>query len=527
MTLSREDLTQRVQPWLEPISAATPSGSSARYEPEYERILLEVGKLEAPTGGAVDWVQVATLGKKLLGSKSKDMLLAAYTGFALFAPKKSLAGLLEGMVLVSELTDRFWDSLFPDGKRQKARANAVGWFVQRVSVSIGDVVPTSADREVVEALVPAAQRLAEVCRTRLTEGGPAFGPLMEALERLRLQLPPEAPPPPPPAPEAAPATSPSAGTPSTPASAQAAASAPVATPTLPARGADATGWLREVGAALCQAAADLRRAGPADPVSYRLLRTGLWLHLTQAPPRGPDGRCPFPGLPQDVRAQMQALATNAKWTELLEEAESALIQNRFQMDLHRFSAAALAGLGHTAARTALVAELGAWLRRVPEAADLSASDGSPVADAQTRAWLDLEVGGGGGNAPGAGAGTDPTAEVVGEAKSLFATGKGAEALALLQGRVQTADSGRARFRLRLELAKLCAPNQLAVARALYAALARECTAHDLDTWEPAITAECLEGLLSSRPGGALSEEDAGYFQRLCRISPSAAARVQT
>jgi type VI secretion system protein VasJ len=520
--LSREELTQRVQPWLEPIAPATPSGTSARYEPEYERILVEVGKLEAPTGGAVDWVQVATLGKKLLGSKSKDMLLAAYTGFALFAPKKSLSGLLEGMVLVSELTDKFWDSLFPDGKRQKARANAVGWFVQRVTVAIGDVAPGAADRDVVEALVPAAQRLAEVCRTRLTEGGPAFGPLMEALERMRLQLPPEAPPPPAPAPT--PSASPTNGTPSssTPASA-----APVSAPALPARGADATGWLREVGTALCQAAADIRRAGPADPVAYRLLRTGLWLHLTQAPPRGPDGRCPFPGLPQDVRAQMQALATNSKWMELLEEAESALIQHRFQMDLHRFSAAALAGLGHTAARAALIAELGAWLRRVPEAADLSASDGSPVADAQTRAWLDLEVRGGGGNAPGSGAGADPTAEAVGEAKSLFATGKGAEALALLQVRVQTADSGRARFRLRLELAKLCAPNQPAVARALYAALARECTAHDLDTWEPALTAECLEGLLSSRASGALSEEDAGYFQRLCRISPSAAARVQT
>ena len=529
MPLSREELTQRIQPWLEPISAATPSGASARYEPEYERILVEVGKLEAPTGGAVDWVQVATLGKKLLGSKSKDMLLAAYTGFALFAPKKSLSGLLEGMALVSELTDKFWDSLFPDGKRQKARANAVGWFVQRVTVAIGDVTPAAADRDVVEALVPAAQRLAEVCRTRLTEGGPAFGPLMEALERIRLQLPPEAPPPPPPAPTPTPSASPSNGAPSTsaPASSTAAVPAAVAAPALPARGADATGWLREVGSALCQAAADIRRAGPADPVAYRLLRTGLWLHLTQAPPRGPDGRCPFPGLPPDGRAQMQALATNGRWMELLEEAESALIQHRFQMDLHRFSAAALAGLGHTAARAALVAELGAWLRRVPEAADLAASDGSPVADAQTRAWLDLEVRGGGGNAPGTGAGADPTAEAVGEAKSLFATGKGAEALALLQLRVQTADSGRARFRLRLELAKLCAPNQPAVARALYAALARECTAHDLDTWEPALTAECLEGLLSSRASGALSEEDAGYFQRLCRISPSAAARVQT
>ena len=349
---------------------------------------------------------------------------------------------------------------------------------------------------------------------------------MDALERLRLQLPPEAPKPSPPGPQPTSSSPPGSGTTPAPRPITPAPSPAPPAPALPAAGGDATGWLREVGAALCQAAGDVRRASPADPVGYRVLRTGLWLHLTQAPPRGPDGRCPFPGLPADLRAQLQALATNAKWVELLEEAESALLQHRFQLDLHRFSAAALAGLGHTTARAALVAELGAWLRRVPEAVGLSASDGSPVADAQTRAWLDLEVPAGG-TAPASGAGTDPTAEAVGEAKSLFASGKGAEALALLQGRVQTADSGRARFRLRLELAKLCAPNQPAVARALYAALARECTAHDLDAWEPAITAECLEGLLSSRPGGAWSEEDAGYFQRLCRISPSAAARVQT
>ena len=185
MSLAQEELTKRVQPLLEPIPGAAAAGANARYEPEYEKLLAEVAKLEAPAAGAVDWVQVSTLGKSLLTKKSKDLLVAAYTGFALFAPKKALGGLLDGTLLVTDLMDRFWDSLFPDGKRMKARVNAVSWFIQRAAIALPDVTPTQADREVLEALVPATQRLAEICRTRFTEGGPAFGPLLEALERTR------------------------------------------------------------------------------------------------------------------------------------------------------------------------------------------------------------------------------------------------------------------------------------------------------------------------------------------------------
>jgi type VI secretion system protein VasJ len=530
MSLGAEEIAKRVQAWLEPIPGPAPAGANARYEPEYEKLLAEVAKLEAPTAGAVDWPQVATLGRSLLTKKSKDLLVAAYTGFALFAPRKALGGLLDGTLLVTDLMDRFWDSLFPDGKRMKARVNAISWFVQRATIALPDVTPTEADRAVVEALVPAAQRLAEVCRTRFTDGGPAFGPLLEALERLRLQLPPE--------PVAAPpsAADAQAAGPETPRPADAPPPGPVApplslqtssVPTMASTGGDGVAYFREVGTALAQAAGDLRRAAPADPLPYRVLRTGLWLHLTQAPPLGPSGRGPFPPLPATLRTQLQTLLANSKWLELLEESESALVQHRFQLDLHRFSATALASLGHSAAREALLGELGAWLRRAPQAVDLQSNDGTPVADAQTRAWIDLEARTGSpGPGPGPG-GSDGTLDAVTEAKSLFASGKGSDAMALLQNRVQSADSGRSRFRLRLELAKLCAPNQPALARALYSALAKECTVHDLDTWEPALTTECLEGLLALRPAGGLSEEDSTYFQRLCRISPSAAMRIKT
>src|SRR5690606_16745834 len=84
---------------------------------------------------------------------------------------------------------------------------------------------------------------------------------------------------------------------------------------------------------------------------------------------------------------------NQKWEALLEETESAVQQFRFCLDLNRMSHTALVGLGpsHAEAATALVAEVGTLLRRMPGLVDLTAADGSPLADDDTRRWIDEHV----------------------------------------------------------------------------------------------------------------------------------------
>jgi type VI secretion system protein VasJ len=529
MPLAPEELVKGVQAWLEPVSAEAPTGANARYDVDYEKLLAEIAKIEAPSGGAVDWVQVEKLGGGILQKRSKDLLIAAYTGYAFFGMKRATVGLLNGMVLLTELLDKYWEGLFPDLTRTKARANALGWFLQRTTIALGGIKVSRADRDTVEALFSTGQRLAELARTKFAGGGPAFGPLLEALERLKLQLPPEAPPAPavaaPPAGAAA-----AVPTPSAPASV-AASPAPSPPPPPPASGEDIGNYLSGVGDALLAAAANLRHTDATDPLAYRLLRTAIWLRVSQLPPTE-NGRSAIPPLAPAVRTQLDTLSANGKFLELVEEAESALEQQRLSLDLNRYAARGLTSLGpaYDAARKAVQGEVAGLLRRVPGLMELLASDGTPFADGQTRAWLDLEVlaGNASGGGKASGGVNDDNADAVREAKALFSNGKSSEGLALLQNKVQSADSGHARFRLRLELAKLCvAANQAALARALYSALAKECTVHDLDTWDPQLSVECLEGLLSFRPTGALSEEDSGYYQRLCRISPAAAMRIQT
>ncbi|RKG84544.1 hypothetical protein D7V88_21750 [Corallococcus terminator] len=313
----------------------------------------------------------------------------------------------------------------------------------------------------------------------------------------------------------------------------------------------ATDFLRNVGASLVSAAGLVRRANTADPLAYRMLRTGLWLHLSQPPAPGANARTSLPPFPPALRERLERMATHARWAELLEEAESALMQHRFALELQRQVANALAGLGatHASAREALMLELAALLRRMPGVVDLVASDGTPLTDAATKQWLQTEV------VPRAAPATPaanapralrialpplpsetPTASIGAgleeEARVLLEAGKPEEALQRLQSAVNAATTGRARFIARLSLARMCANSgNLLLARTLYELLDEECSARQLDAWDPALAAACLEGFLTctfaqTNFTGRLEMDLHLRYRRLAQLDAPAALRVR-
>ena len=511
MPLSPEQLKQRAQPWLEPISPEAPTGQSARVEPAYEAVLAEIAKLDSLSGGAVDWATVLDKSSTLLKTRTKDLLLACYLAAGLQA-KDDLEGLATGLSAVAELMDLYWQTLFPEVARLRARINALAWLVTRAATQVGNA--RSPQAEAVSSLGVAAARLAEVTRAKLDDKGPAMGPLLEAIKRLELSAP-------------APAPSPVARPPQ-------AAALPSTAPSAEGLGADAVpAFLRQVGQSVVTAATELYRANNADPLAYRLSRVGLWLHVIDAPPRGPGGSTSVPPLPANTRAQLERLAANGKWQELLDEAEGAMRLFRFCLDLQQLTCRALAGLGksHEAARAAVLTELASLTRRLPSLLELTASDGSPFAGPQTREWISEEVQGkpvAAPQAPTAAAEAGGTPEAVAQARALLKQGQAAEAVALLQARLSGAATARERFVLRLAQARLCAEGgQPLVARGLYAALDQEGAARGLDAWEPRLAIECLEGLLTCARilSKALPAELMGQYHRLCQLDPAVAQRV--
>jgi type VI secretion system protein VasJ len=556
MTPSLDTLRERARTWLEPISAEAPCGTPSKHHPTYEAVFTEVAKLESPTGDAVRWEEVVRGAGELLRSTSKDLWLASYFAYGLYATE-GLPGAVTGATLLAELTENYWQGLFPEASRLRSRGLAVSWYVEHMTRVLPTVQTQGTSPAVVEALAAAVSKLAEVSRARLANQGPALGPLLTSIERLRASLPTEAPavgatPPP-----ATPSPTPTVSTPAPaapvevpvapsppPAPAPAAAPQPPASPVLAAQlptapsseltSADAaTDYLRNIGSSLASAAGVLRRANPADPLAYRILRTGLWLHLSQPPPTGAHGRTSLPPLPPTLRTKLETLTANARWVELLDESESATAQYRFALDLQRFSANALAALGaaHASARESLLLELSSLVKRMPAVVELVAADGTPLADATTKEWLQREVLA----KPTAAPRRLPLAplprDLEGPPEGTSSEGE-TQTVELLQGHVAAATTARARFVARLRLARLCAQaGQTSLARALYEVLDAECTSQALDAWEPALAAACLEGFLTCL---TLEKDSANNlvgdfwirYRRLAQLDPAAALRVQ-
>lgn len=527
------EFTAKAEAWLAPIPGANPAGAEARYEPGFEVARLEIAKLESVTDNVVQWKLVHEHASTILRDKSKDLLMATYLAFAKLK-QTGIGDFVVGLAVVGGLLDRYWEGLFPE--RLRGRANALSWLVDQLDKALGEVKLVPKDRPEVLALQTIVSRVATLARDRMASDGPSFGPVNERVQRMLLAVPEEkqAPPPPPPPPTPTPVAQAAPA----PAAAPKPAAAPAVTSVAaPANAEAVVTYLQETGRNLVSAANQLREAAPTNPAAYRLMRVGLYLHLDRAPPSEAGGKTQIPALMPAKRTQLATLEANGKWEALIAESEGSLPTARFCLDLHRYTHRALERLGdaYVAARQAVVAELAAVLARMPDAPDLSARDGTPLCDGDTKTWIAQIVLAGTGAPSGGGAdnsGGADDAKVFAEVRGLLTAGKAADAMRIGQACVDTSTTERQRFVRRSSLANaLLDAGQAMLARGLFAALERELRERQLFAWEPELSARCLEGFVrairAAAKAGARYEQADLVYERLCLVDPTAAARLAT
>lgn len=511
------DLNAIAAKWLQPIPGDARAGVDARFEPAHEAARAEIAKLEALSATPPDWKIVAESAGTILQTKSKDLLIAGYLAFANFK-RAGLRELAVGFAVITGVIDGYWDDLQPT--RIRGRSNALGWFVEQTEEALAAVQLEPKMRADVLALDAAIVRFVAVTRDRFGAEAPGTSGLGDRMKRMLLAVP-----------EAK--AEPVAPPPTTPTAASAPTPAPAAIPATAAPGTadDVTTFLQETGRALVRAANVVRAATPTNATAYRLLRVGLYLHVQQAPPES-GGKTQIPAMPAARRQQFALMEQNAKWEAIIEESESALAQFRFCLDLHRFTHRALERLGeaHAAARTAVVAELGAVLRRMPSLVDLFAVDGSPLADAETKAWIGEVVLAGSGSATASARSDDGDTAAFAEVRGLMTGGKQGEAMKVASARIDAATRLRQRFERRVSLAQICLDTgQAVLARGMFAALDRELGERGLVEWEPELAARVLEGFVRSiraaAKAGARYDGAELVYERLCLLDPAAAARL--
>ena len=117
---------------LAPIFAAEPGGKNPSTDERYQELRVEVDKENSPIGEAVGWPRVEGLGREILGKVAKDLLVAAYTAFALHKTR-GMHGLAVGVLVVDGLLDRFWDTMYPPVARLKGRGTALKWLIEHAA----------------------------------------------------------------------------------------------------------------------------------------------------------------------------------------------------------------------------------------------------------------------------------------------------------------------------------------------------------------------------------------------------------
>ena len=137
---------------LAPIAPDRPAGDALRYEGTYDRIQearfeddaqLEQGPWKKKVSRRADWSVVARLCAEALETRTKDLQIAVWLLEA-WVQLHGFAGLREGLLLVRDLCERFWDTLHPqiEDDDAEARLGPLYWLNEKFSLRINHLVVT-------------------------------------------------------------------------------------------------------------------------------------------------------------------------------------------------------------------------------------------------------------------------------------------------------------------------------------------------------------------------------------------------
>jgi type VI secretion system protein VasJ len=442
----------------EPISAENPTGTDVRYDPEFEDLQAEIDKLSSPTSsGSVDWKKIVKLSSGILEGKSKDLLVASYLAVGLIHTQH-IEGLLAGTTIYGDLIESFWEKLFPPKKRLRGRIGAIEWWVEKSASVLEHMKLDPLPAEKTDQLKEQVGRVDQLLNEYLDEP-----PLLRGIQRYVEMIPSaaekESEPEPEPQPEKQTKAADSPPPPQTRPKVEAVSKESESV----ASDGDAQKVFRLGVEHIRKAAAFLRDSNIGSPVPYRWTRFAAWASIVALPP-ATDGKTMIPPPAAQISADLKAFRDNGNWAALVKLAETSLLQSVFWLDLNRFSWEGLGNMGeqHLDAQEAVCQETTLLLNRLPGLITYSFSDGTPLADSETRAWI-----AGIGFASGAGtksqeltvsgmpAGeTDHLGEILEKAFALAKKKKTLEATQILQQGLQSSSSPREMLHFRMALSQV-------------------------------------------------------------------------
>ncbi len=469
------------------ISLTHQAGANPREGAAFSLAQIEVDKLNnihAESG--VDWQKVADACVKVLREEGKDFNAAVWLLCA-WTTVQGVSGLANGVHILREMLELYWETLTPPPARLRARRNQAEWMLEWLAIKLeGSFDPVPGEQ--LADLLEDWDAIDSHWRDRDADG-PSFFALRRRLSQLPVQTSVE------PISAASevvlPAVDAVTAIPS-PSASSAPAPPLVVAPVQPLGRLESDETIENavntIFASLAPLLGFCLESRATLPLLFRLNRQLAWTTLEQAPPaQGCTTRVPPPS---DAELEsFSRLQSVGEPLDIVRFCEGRLASYPFWLDLNRASHAALSRLGSEAMAgiASLALETRHFLARLPSLVELTFADGQPFADGATRSWLE-------GLAPAVSSdATDGRQKLIDEVGRDAAEGRLNEALARLQVAVGEAGSGRERFRLRAAqchlLQRFDPRAQLLVALDV---LLQEATEQGLDRWEPDLVRPLLE-----------------------------------
>lgn len=532
---------QEILEWREigskPIRAEAPAGDPVRSDTLFEEIRGEIQKLESPSHDSklnpVQWKKVVDLSRTILKEKSKDLLVGTYLCRGLLEEGR-YPGLLGGLSCLEGMVQEFWPTLYPELNRMRARVNALKWLSENVGAIVEQKALQASERELAQECIQQVEAIEKRLDAVMGEESPGLSPLKEALRHQVARLEPEKP-----AEKTTPAKDPGRKSPIT-------SQAETLSGDIDSVDGAVLMTQRAV-SSLRRAAAVVREHDLSDPWPYRIVRTLTWMKVDETPP-DTDGKTQLPPPAPYLSKQYQAVIDKGAWAELVHLVESQIQNTPFWLDLHRLTALALMNLGPTYAKAkeAVTIEFLHLIRRLPALLDLNFMNGIPFADEETRNWVERERRSREKEAGGTrqlkeaahnGASTEHLTDLREKVHTLLRAGQMKEAISVSQQETKTMSSGRDRFLIRLELARVCIEaGHLKAAISQLELLDQQIGRFSLEEWEPDLSLQVLETLWRSLNRVAREAKEASpevhslaesVYRRICRLDVLAALEMDS
>jgi type VI secretion system protein VasJ len=526
------------------IDEANPAGFDVRDTEQFSLIQDEYAKLTNPSATTPpDPAVIVRNATELLTNKGKDITVAIYLVNGLMR-QNGLAGLAQGLLILGDIIENFWESLYPPLARIRGRRNSIQWLVDQTSKQLETTTYDPQPFAVCDNLKNQVQRVDQLISTH-DEEAPGLFRLLSLIEAIPLLPEPEPDPtttasspvvenrdPSPPSAASEP-LSPALTTQNT-SVAPSSTTAPPQQAHTPPVALQSPKTVEEAAHTLCACQRNLYEVSDivlssdlSNPLPYRLVRASAWVDIFELPPHT-NLKTLIPAPKSQLRDMLSAAQGSQSWQNLVQICESNISNSIFWLDLHRLSDYGLSKVGASCdkARAEISMLVSNFVQRFPEVTTLRFNDGTPFADDSTLQWLS------GISRPSQNSASlqsssetdEELTRVFSKARGLMSDGATSKALSILSNFIQHSQSERLKLRCRIELCEAVLKIQPMISAAPYAeAILTTVETHKLATWDPELAIAAFKSIYKAfirTPSQTTYAEE--IISKLAALDPAAA-----